>query len=143
MTSFTLKTIYIENQYGPKLEVTLSTQFIKEQTCKWLLEELKSKLKQICSSEKLPEIDRIVALQTTDAQYAVDQWLTLPHKSANILENGTILKPFYKQSSNTKKNSTKISLDDFIIETKLGYGAFSNVYLGNLLLECQYENFVQ
>ena len=126
MASPAFKEILIQHQ--PEQLVTIVVPFLKtkEHTCGWLLQEAKRKLQKAFPSENF---ENMVALQTLKGEYAVDHWLTHPNKSLSVIKDGTILKPFYKQEVNPFE---KVSLESFIIETKLGYGAFSNVYLGKI-----------
>lgn len=126
------KNIYIEYALDQKLKISVPSTKTKVHTCGWLLEETIQKLKQVNPTNK--QFENIVALQTTDDQFAIDHWLTLPQKSISILKDGIVLKPFYKQESGSKDINGKVSLEDFVVETKLGFGAFSNVYLGTCIL---------
>ena len=129
MSAPVFKTILV--QYQPKLHINISvpSSKSKEYSCRWLLQEAKRKLKKAFPSENFEDV---VALQTLKGEYAVDLWLTLPNKSLSVIKDGTILKPFYKQDEDSTNQFEKVSLESFIIETKLGYGAFSTVYLGNI-----------
>lgn len=117
-------------QYGSEVKIKISFPATKsrDHTCAWLLDEAIRQLKQTYPNEK--NFDNVVALQTVNGEFAVDHWLTMPRKNLSILRDETVLKPFFSQDISSDDASCKVSLDSFIIETKLGYGAFSNVYLG-------------
>ena len=126
-------TLFIVLSPSKQVKLEIPSDKTKELTCHWLLEEAIAKLKQEFPEEE--KIDDIVALCTVNHEFAVDHWLTFHYKNISILRNGTILKPFYKQSVPSKEErdlfNSKVTLNDFIVEIQLGYGAFSNVYLGN------------
>lgn len=122
-------TLYIQHTDGSNVQICFPAEKSKELTCHWLVEQAIMKLK-----EAFPEgegLSSIVALQTVYREYAVDHWLSIPYRNLSILRDGTMLKPYYRPAKKVDTHSTKVSLDDFIIETKLGYGAFSSVYLGS------------
>lgn len=127
MSEATKHIIYIKFDSKQAIKVAIPFDRLKSLTSQWLLSETITRLKK-----KFPEetrLNNIVALQTVKANHAIDYCLCSPDKSLDFLLNGTVLKPFYKQKKTT--DETKISLDDFVIETKLGNGSFANVYLGN------------
>lgn len=125
-----MKNIYI--QYTPDLTISIlvPSEKSKELTCGWLLKEANERLKEI--DPKVKQYERILALQTVDGKFAVDYWLTLPERSLSIIKDGTVLKAFYQQEVRSKSEEGKISLENFVIESQIGKGAFSNVYLGKV-----------
>lgn len=131
------KVINIQHSNNEVVQIMIPADKAKELTCYWLLQQAISKLK-----EKFPQevnFDDIVTLCTVTRDYAVDHWLTFHYRNLSVLKSGTTLKPFYKQKSEEAKSLAdddfkKVTLDDFIVEIKLGYGAFSKVFLGKKLL---------
>lgn len=122
--------IYIQNGAKGRIEIAFPSEKAHELTCHWLLEQTVSKLKQVFPDQE--NFDNIATLCTVSREYAVDHWLNFPYRSISVLKSGTVLYPFYRQTSKAKEDGStkKISLDDFSVEIKLGFGAFSKVYLG-------------
>lgn len=129
MSTPCFKNIFVQNESGQCIKIAVPVLKTKLHTCGWLLQEAKQKLQEAFPPENY---ENAVTLQTVNREYAVDHWLTLPKKSLSVIKDGTVLKLFYKQEDGSTNQFEKVTLDSFIIETKLGYGAFSNVYLGNV-----------
>lgn len=127
MTKSHLKAIYVQHGLNTAVKLVVPADRGDHLTTQWLFNETIKELKAKFPTETC--FDNVVALQTANNNFAIDYWLTQPNKPISVLKNETILKPFFKQP-NIKSSSGKVSLDDFIIETRLGYGAFSRVYLG-------------
>lgn len=125
--------IYIQHTDGSKILIRFPSDRKAEVTTSWLLNEAITKLKNT-----FPEVegfDNIVTLQTINADFVTDSWLSVPGNNLSNLKSETVLKPFYKQeisrNSEQGQSEVRISLQDFILEASLGRGAFSHVYLGN------------
>lgn len=116
----------IELYPGETLEISIKEDAIKAYSCQRLLQDVITKAKATYPTE-CKKFDEIVTLQTIVREFAVDHWLNHPNKSVSMIKDKKVLKPFYRQRI---RDEGKISLDHFIIETKLGQGAFSTVYLG-------------
>lgn len=150
MLNFNQKIIFIQHTTGSKVKISIPLQRIKQQeyTSQWLLKEAIMALKRQFPKEAAT-FDNIVALQTTNNKYAIDHCLCSPKNSISFLADGIILIPFYKQvKTQGGKNddsdiaSSQVTIDDFVVVTKLGYGAFSNVYLGNFYrTQILYNNY--
>lgn len=128
MAISTQKTIYLQHTTHSSFKILIPKDKEAELTAGWLLNEAINLLKEAFPKER--KFSDIVALQTVNRDYGIDHWLSFPHKSLEILRDQTKLRPFYKQQTKSKSGSNKVCLDDFILEAKLGFGAFSNVYLG-------------
>lgn len=123
------KIIYIKLSSGSQISIVFPEESQQNCTCHWLLREAKAKLTQSFPNET--NFENIVTLQTENSAFAVDYWLTQPHRNARFLKNGTVLMPFYAQTTTPSDNLAKNCLDNYLIEAKLNDGAFANVYLGN------------
>jgi len=70
-------------------------------------------------------------LQTVDGIITLDYWLSELQRSVSVLRDGTVLKPFYSDTS-LRMAKEKISLQHFQMLKLIGTGGTSKVYLGKL-----------
>lgn len=126
--------VFIQYNKTQQIEIKIPQNLQDSLTCGWLLEEtIKKMTKVLDESPKPDEATGIATLRTKNCDFAVDFLLNDEKRSLNFLKDKTILEPYYGHNlRSTDEFESKLGLDDFEIETKLGYGAFSNVYLGNL-----------
>ena len=128
--------VYIQHTDNSRIVIRIPSDKKSELKTSWLLEGAIAKLKT--TFPDITDFDDIVTLQTVDADYVVDYWLAMPNNNLSILKDRTVLKPFYKQvtrlRSGTGQSECKITLQNFNLEAKLERGAFSNVYLGSLII---------
>lgn len=129
-----ITTVFIHYGVNSKVEIKIPENLQKHLTCAWLLEETINKIKKAGGDLNLrDENATIVTLKTKNNDYAVDHLLNDPKQDLRFLRGGTILEPYYGVNTRCLDEfGNKVELSDFEIETKLGYGAFSNVYLGKI-----------
>lgn len=134
-----LKRILIEYDSEVKVQVAFRKGDEAKHSCEWLLKEGVSNLQAVAEKKKLKkDFSKIVAFTTKSKNYLIDYWVTLPQKNLSIIEDGTVLVPYFKtipatlSNTETKDDGTlKASLNDFEFITLLGKGGFSQVFLGN------------
>lgn len=135
------KTIIVQIQYDgdSTLEIKIPEDCKKSLTCQWLLDEATREInKSPTNLNLLEESKSIVTLKTKNNNYAVDHLLNNPTQSLQFLKTGTVLQPYYGSTEESLEEfDNKVELNDFDIETKLGHGAFSTVYLGNFTTHLQ------
>ena len=124
--------IIIEHSYGIQFDITFPCKGKDQLTCGWLLQQVIKQLKNIAAMHAFTRNPNdIIALRTKNCEYAVDHLLADPSRTLDFLKENTILHPYYgPNDQESKEYGIKVSLDNFEVETKLGHGAFSQVYLG-------------
>lgn len=126
-------TLIVEFGKNSKIEIKIPEKFSRQLTCEWLLDEAIAKINEKSTIKTIQENEKsLVALKTKNKDFAVDYLLSDPKRSLQFLKDGTILEPYYGIDARPLDEfQFKVELEDFEIETMLGHGAFSTVYLGN------------
>lgn len=143
------KRIVLEYDSDLKVHMIYKIADEKKLTCEWLLREGVKNMKAIAEKKKLQkDFSKILAFTSKSKNILVDYWLTLPDMDLSLLEDGTVLVPYFKtkssgSTSQDSKSTTDINgssvrsakLTDFEFITLLGKGGFSKVFLG-IIVNC-------
>lgn len=130
-----MMSVIIEYQVDKRIEIKIPENLLSQLTSEWLLKEamkrMQAKGESTCNT--FQEGGSLIALKTKSKSFAVDYLLSDPKSSLQFLKNGTVLEPYYcVDTRQLDEFRFKVELEDFEIETILGQGAFSAVYLGKL-----------
>ena len=131
-------------EYGSELivHVIFNKSDEKKLTCEWLLREGINNMKGIAEKKKIQkDFSKILAFTTKSKNLLIDYWLTQPELDLSLVEDGTVLIPYFKTKSSTTILDSKADdssngasrmarLADFEFITLLGRGGFSKVFLG-------------
>jgi len=124
--------VFIDCKGTEMIEIKIPDNLLCQLTSEWLLQET---VKRIRAKEELQagqarENGNIIALRTKSKSFAIDNLLSDPKSSLGFLKNRTVLEPYYCVDMRPLDEfGFKVELEDFEIETKLGQGAFSTVFL--------------
>lgn len=123
-------TVEIEN--NSHIQIIIPRERLEALTCAWLLYETVRRTEELHKGEdtKKEGLD-LLALKTKTKDYAVDCLLNDSERTLEFLNDGTVLETYYGKKV-PEELETKVGLKDFHIETKLGSGSYSGVYLGKL-----------
>ena len=145
------KQIILEYDSDLVVHVVFRKSDDKKLSCEWLLREGLNNLKAIAERKNIKkDFSKVVAFRTKSMDLLIDYWLTLPKMNLTLIEDGTVLVPYFstkpeKPEKPERKSHETISVDeeedssrharlaDFEFLTLLGKGGFSKVFLGNVI----------
>jgi len=109
----------------------------KRLSCEWLLTEGIKNMKAIAEKKKIMrDFSKIVAFTTKSKNLLIDYWLTQPEEDLSMIDDGTVLVPYFKTKSlsstisdGDEDEERKARLADFEFLSLIGKGGFSKVFL--------------
>lgn len=126
------KNINVIFEQSIQISITIPIKEEHKLTCAWLRQEIADRVNEDLQMRpgKKPLCSELT-LQAMPQNLLLDYWLSLPNKTVSVLEDDQTLyaKPV-QASKQSPVKSTNVSLQNFDILSKIGWGGFSTVYLG-------------
>ena len=122
-----VRNINVIFEQSVQLQISIPCKEEHKITCVWLRQEISKRINQELQMRPgMKPLSTELILETMPRNILLDYWLSLPQKTVFLLEEGQTL--FARRAQPAKQSGlsrTNVSLKDFEILSKIGWGGFS------------------